>query len=43
MQQDFYNQEALKPKFYQARIDASYREVNHELNQNIKIEEFIRN
>ena len=37
MQQVFYMQIALKPKFYQARIDTSYQEVNHELNQNIKI------
>ena len=39
MQQDFYNQEDLKPKYYQARIDSSYQEVNHELNQNIRIEQ----
>ena len=39
MQPDFYNQEDLKPKYYQARIDSSYQEVNHELNQNIRIEQ----
>ena len=39
MQQDFYYQEASKPKFYQTRIDPYYQDVNHELNQNIRIEQ----
>ena len=39
MQQNFYNQEALKFKFYQAKIYTSYQEVIHELNQKIKIKQ----
>ena len=31
MQQD-YNQQDLKPEYYQARIDSNYQEVKHELN-----------
>ena len=32
-------QKYLKYKFHQARIDTSYQEVYHELNQNIKIKQ----
>ena len=39
MQQDFYNQEASKPKFYQTRIDAGYQKVNHELNLDVEIKQ----
>ena len=38
MQQDFCNQEDLKPGCYQARVDSSFREVDRELNQGIRIE-----
>ena len=39
MQQDFDNQRDLKLKYCQARVDSSYQEVKHELNQNIRIEQ----
>ena len=39
MQQDFCNQQDLRPECYQAGVYSSYPEVNYEVNQNIRIEQ----